>query len=160
MGYYGLFLGLKYKNTQNLVQRLDDEDYSDSETITLKMPLTVPYYSDTEFERVNGEIEYQGEFYRLVKQKFEKDTLHIVCIRDHKSKEIKLALHDYVKTFTDQPGSTSHFKVFSGFIKDYLSEEFKLGSSATGWKYKLSFNLKEDSILLHSVTILSPPPEA
>ena len=36
------------------------------------------------YERVNGEFEHNGEFFKLVKQKLENDTLNIVCIKDHR----------------------------------------------------------------------------
>src|SRR5687767_15064229 len=97
MGYYGIFIGLKYSHSTSINQKLDDLQYNESHTVTLKVPLTIPYYGDTEYQRVSGEIEHGGEVYRLVKQKYEKDTLYIVCIRDVQGKRIKQALADYVK---------------------------------------------------------------
>lgn len=160
MGYYGLFLGLKYKNSVQVTQRLNADDYQDSETITLKVPLAIPYYGDTEFERVDGEIEHNGEFYRLVKQKLEKDTLYIVCIKDVKSKHIQEALTEYVKTFTDHSADRSHTKTIQSFIKDYVPTSFNLDSSATGWNLTIlhPFILK-DSFSNPYFSIPSPPPK-
>jgi len=160
LGYYGLFLGLKYQNTQRVTQQLDDDDYQEDETITLKVPLAIPYYSDTEFQRVNGEIEYGGEFYHLVKQKFLRDTLHIVCIRDVKSKHTKQALADYVKTFTDHPVNGTSGKEVLGFIKDYLTTNFGLGSASVGWNFSFEFHALVEAVSLLSLPIHSPPPEA
>ena len=92
MGYYGFFLGLEYKNARHLSQRIDSGFYHDGETITLKIPMAIPYYPNTDFERVEGEIEYNGGNYRLVRQKYYQDTLHIVCIRDHQGTVLKQAL--------------------------------------------------------------------
>lgn len=133
MGYYGLFLGLRYKNTVRITHRIEAKDYSASETITIKIPLAIPYYGDTEFERVDGEIEHQGQFYRLVKQKLEKDTLHIVCIRDAQAKNIHEALSDYVSTFADQSADRSSTRSIQSFIKDYFSPGFSLDVLASGW---------------------------
>ncbi|HEX6890362.1 MAG TPA: hypothetical protein VF141_06710, partial [Chryseolinea sp.] len=108
LGFYGLFIGLRYKNEIDLVQRLDNDQYLEEQTVTLKVPMTLPYHLDSEYERVDGEIEHDGEFYRLVKQKLQKDTLYIVCIKDQGSKRIKQALADYVKTFTDKPADAKH----------------------------------------------------
>jgi hypothetical protein len=159
MGYYGLFLGLKYKNTVDITQRLDSENYAESETLTIKVPLAIPYYMDTGFERLNGEFEHQGEFYRMVKQKLEKDTLHIVCIRDVKSKHIKQALADYVKTFGHYPGAGKHVKTVFGFIKDYIPAGFKLASSATGWNTTFDFKRTQQPACVLSLPVLYPPPE-
>lgn len=159
LGYYGVFLGLKYRNTVDLTQRLDAEDYATSETVTIKVPLAIPYYMDTEFERIDGEIEHQGEFYRLVKQKLENDTLHIICIRDVKGKRLKQALADYVKTFSHH-SSDEPLKTVPGFIKDYIPANFTVTSSAMGWN--ISFNLEALQLPLHlmSLPVVSPPPEA
>ena len=43
MGFYGLLQGLRYKTTLELVQRLDNHQYSEEETIILKVPISVPY---------------------------------------------------------------------------------------------------------------------
>jgi hypothetical protein len=160
MGYYGLFLGLKYQNTQQITERLDSDDYTDNETITIRVPLAVPYYPDTEFQRIDGEIEHNGEFYHLVKQKLLRDTLHIVCIKDIKSKHIKQALTDYVKTFTDHPADAAQGKTIPGFIKDYLTTNFALGSSSTGWNLSFEFHIVVEPVSLFFLPIHSPPPEA
>lgn len=133
MGYYGLFLGLKYKNTIRVTNRIDSEDYSQSETITLKIPLSVPYFGDTEFERVDGEIAHEGQYYRLVKQKLEKDTLYVVCIRDTRADVIHEAIADYVDTFTTQSADRSNSKTIQSFIKDYCASTFGLDADAEGW---------------------------
>lgn len=160
MGYYGLFLGLKYENSLDITQRLDADDYTRDETITLKIPLNIPYYGDTDFERVDGEIEHEGEFYRLVKQKFERDTLYIVCMKDIKSKQIKKALNKYVKTFTDQSADHSGAKTIPSFIKDYITTSFNLNASAAGWCLTLVYYTDEVKSFTLYFSNYSPPPEA
>ena len=59
LGFYGLLQGLRYKSTLDLVHRLDDHQYSAEETITITVPIAIPYQPDgEEFERVDGEVEY------------------------------------------------------------------------------------------------------
>jgi hypothetical protein len=70
LGFYGLLRGLQYKTALDLVRRLDSQQYSKDETITIKVPFAIPYQLDSNgYERVDGEIQYDGEFYRLVEQK-------------------------------------------------------------------------------------------
>ena len=134
LGFYGLLQGLRYKSTLDLVTRLDNHRYSEDETILLKIPVAVPYQIDSEgYERVDGEFEHQGEFYRLVKQKYQNDTLFMVCIKDHASKRIEQALTDYVKTFTDKPVDRQHTgKNFMSFIKDFLLTSIKISTTSKG----------------------------
>ncbi|SRR5690606_29336333 len=161
MGFYGLLVGLGFKAKHDISRRLDKDQYREEETITLKVPISIPYYSGTEeYERVEGEILHEGEFYRLVKQKIERDTLYIVCIRDHKSKHIKQALADYVKTFTDKPVSKSKGKGLISFIKDYLPTLFSLSDGSDGWNRSVSWFSVSIFYQTRSVPFFGPPPKA
>lgn len=161
LGIVGLFMGLQYKSGLDLVQRLDDQQYSEEETVTIKVPMALPYHIDSdEYRRVDGEIEHNGEFYRLVKQKLEKDTLYIVCIKDQDSKRIKQALSDYVKTFTDKPADAKHSLKFSaGFAQDFLPTSIEITSSSFGWNYALAVVSILDSFNSRALTVFSPPPQ-
>jgi hypothetical protein len=162
LGFYGLLQGLRYKTTLELVQRLDNDRYSEEETILLKIPVAVPYQIDSEdYERVDGEFEHEGEFYRLVKQKYQNDTLFMVCIKDHTSKRIEQAVTDYVKTFTDKPMDAKHSgKVASTFIKDYLPFCITIDTISTGWNSELAFAFENYDLLSHDQSIASPPPRS
>jgi hypothetical protein len=159
LGYYGLFLGLKYQHAESFTQRLDEERYRHSEIVTLKVPVAIPYLQNTDFERVNGEFEYKGEFFRLVKQRFASDTLYVVCIKDIRSKHIKQALAEYVKTFSDHP-VTSTSDTLPSFIKDYISHTFSIGHTTDGWCYTFLFPTNEALTHFLSLSVLSPPPKA
>jgi hypothetical protein len=163
LGFYGIFVGLRYKAKKDIVHRLDNDQYQYKETITLKVPLSIPYNTDDEdYERVDGEVEYQGEFYRLVKQKLVSDTLYIVCIKDIKSKQIKQALADYVKSFTDKPADNkSQGKMQTTFIKDFLPTSFSLSASTEGWNSSLILNRSDLSAFSNRpVTFIGPPPKS
>jgi hypothetical protein len=159
LGYYGIFMGIKYQHTTELSHSFDESTFNQFQTITIKIPLAIPYYSNTDFERVDGEIEHNGEFYRLVKQKYEKDTLHIVCVRDFKSESIKQALTDYVKTFSEHSSDGKSTQTAPSFIKDYISTQFQMTPSAQGWKSDIRFGLTEKMFISFSPTLNSPPPE-
>ena len=163
MGYYGVFLGLQYTNDMNMIQRLDADDYSASETVTIKVPLTVPYAAASKsFERVDGKFEHKGEFYRLVKQRLADDTLYVVCIKDRQNKRINEAMSTFVKTFTDKPvDQHSSSKIVINFIKDYIQQSFTIQHISMGWATDV---VKETSCSILESTfhtsILHPPERA
>jgi hypothetical protein len=161
LGFYGLLAGLKYKSTIEMVERLDQQQYSHTETITIAVPFAIPYQQDSEYSRVDGEIEHNGEFYRLVKQKFEKDTLFIVCIKDHQSKRIKHALADYVKTFTDKPVNAKHAAKGSiTFIKDFLLTSINISHASQGWNCALIQASFLDYFYDRTPVVFTPPPRS
>ena len=161
LGFYGLLQGIRYKTTRDLVQRLDKDLYQDEETITLKVPITLPYPSDeNEYQRIDGEIEHNGEFYRLVKQKYQSDTLFLVCIKDRQSKRIKQALTDYVKTFTDNPADAKQTgKSLITFIKDFLPTSTRIMNDAGGWNYTVTLKSTPQFFYNRSLVVFTPPPQ-
>lgn len=160
VGYYGLFMGLKYKHSLLVTKKLNSREYSEDETITIKIPLSVPYYGDTDFERVDGEIEHQGQLYRLVKQKLQRDTLHIVCIRDTDAENIHQALADYVKTFTDKSDDHTGSSTVLSLIKDYCRSTFSIYQAAAEWSSLLRFKIVVLTIPDSILSLHYAPPEA
>jgi hypothetical protein len=162
LGYYGLFVGLRLKNTQDLIHRLDTESYSEAETFTLKVPMAVPYHIDQDvYKRVDGEIEYKGDFYRLVKQKISGDTLYIVCLTDKQSKKIKNTFSDYVKTFADKHhDSKNSGKTFQTFVKDYIATSLSIETSNDGWQSEMNNYYVQYIYKVDYTSFIVQPPEA
>lgn len=159
MGYYAIFLGLKYANIQQVTQRLDADQYNLTETVTIKIPLSIPYYGDTDFSRMDGEIEYLGRIYRMVKQKFERDTLHIMCIHDTQATYIQNALTERAKTFVHQSADGSNTKTIDSFINDYVPASFSLDTVAGAWTEMLHLKTVGHSDRRPYITVPSPPPK-
>ncbi len=161
LGYYGVFLGLQFANEKEMKAMFDDDNFLPEEEITIKVPITIPYATDSRgFTRVDGEFEHEGEVYRMVKQRYLNDALYIVCVKDTKSKEIKQALNDYLKSFTDKPSSEKGgAKTIQNFIKDYISSSTTLQSEESGWDKMISY--RTHSLLFESLAIHlnSTPPK-
>lgn len=146
---------------QKLLNRLDANQYSDDETIVLTIPLSMPYPTyQNGFERVDGEFEYQGEHYKLVKQKLENDTLFIVCIKDRESRKIFTALADFSKQANNLPtGSKQALNYLSKLFKDFtptvvIESSFQQPLLSDVKYFNIGFNL-----LSISYPIDSPPPQ-
>lgn len=160
-GYYAVFLGLQYKNERELTEKFDTESYGDSETITIKIPIAIPYASEsTEFERVDGEFEHNGEYYRLIKQLFSQDTLYVVCLKDIQSKRINKAMGDYIKTFTGKPGNTPETNTFNdSIIKDYIAQAFSISHLSSGWQRDVTENSFVCTLIPDFYPSIIHPPE-
>jgi hypothetical protein len=134
VGYYGVFVGLQFSSEVAMRKQFDAENYFNTEEVTIKVPLTIPYATDSKgYERVDGEVEHNGQVYRLVKQKLQRDTLFIVCIKDQQAQKINQALADYVKSYTDKPFSAKqNAKTVTVFSKDYISTSTSLEPASAG----------------------------
>lgn len=160
-GYYFMFYGLTYHAKKKLVQRFDKEDYLEEETVTLTVPITMPYPIFTDdFQRVNGEFEYNGQHLKLIKQKLEGDVLYIVCYQDRDAKRIIDAFSDFAKFSNDLPLSSKNSMTFMGkMIKDYEPVQKAEQVNSIGCNLSLEFSQKMFRLLDREHSVFVPPPE-
>lgn len=160
VGYYGVFVGISLSGAAAMRHQFDTEKSLPDEVI-IKVPIAIPYATDaTDYQRVDGEFEHQGQVFRLVKQKLQSDTLYIVCVKDGGALKINQALADYVKTFTDKPATTKSGTVKPlQFSKDYLSVTTRVTAKTSGWIATVLFSTDDFNLTAALKTIPSPPPK-
>jgi hypothetical protein len=133
MGYYGIFVGLQYSNTREMILQFNADAYDREEAQTLKIPFPSAHSSEI-FERVNGDFERDGEIYRLIKQRHYRDTFHIVYIKDKTATALKNVITDYVKTFSEDSPADGHQTVLPIFIKEYFTRPFFIQGHSAGYQ--------------------------
>ncbi len=161
MGYYGIFLGMQYRNDVVMVKSLHASQYDGAQPITIEVPNSIPYMEDNpDFVTVNGKFEHQGEHYRsLIKQKYAQDTLTVVFVKDFETQKITETLSKSVKNFTGKnDNQKNNAKPTINFIKDYLPQTFSLKSSSAGWQV----NIVNNSIYINLIpsfvgSVIHPP---
>jgi hypothetical protein len=161
IGYYGVFMGLKYSLEKQVVDALDAQEYSSDQLVEFKIPVSLPYMPDqADFERVDGLIEVEGKYYRLVKQKYAGDTLSIVCIPDHSQQKIHKAIEEYVSTFASPDAAKGKQVDFSKSLsKDYLMSRVAMEDASRGNFYEVGKQEYVVSSYIFYQHILSPPPK-
>ncbi len=160
MGFYGVFVGLKYRNDIRMSKALHSGEYAEEITITFKIPMSIPYVPDqVDFVSVDDKFEHNGELYRMIKRKYASDTLTVVCMTDPEYKKINLALTTYLKTFTQQEQESQQTAKAVNFIKDYLPSDFSIITGSAGWSLDLVMITPSLSILSEHSTLISQPPE-
>ena len=160
-GYYFVFVGLRHSANKALTIKLNNDHYTEEETFLFKMPLTLAYQiNQTDFERVEGAFEHNGEFYKLVKQKLANDTLYVVCIRDHKEKQLVSAMADFAKISNDVPSSRNDgLSLLSKLSKDYESHSIIEIITHSGWYLSTFYAHFTSSLPDREIPVQSPPPE-
>lgn len=129
IGYRFLFNTLQQKADEELVAKLDKADYDESQLITLTVPLSMPYLTDSkDFERKDGEITLNGKIYHYVKQKISQGNLILMCLPNEKKMNLQTAKNDFFKTQNDlqnntskNSGDNSHVVKFA--VSDYIKTE-------------------------------------
>jgi hypothetical protein len=154
---------MQYRNDLTMARILDANQFDDSKVLTLRIAVAIPYMTDqSDFQRVNGKFEHRGEFYRLLKQKYAKDTLTVICVRDHENERISEALSNYVKTFTDNGSDSNESQtIMVSFIKDFLPQTFSLLTLTSGWNSDIIKNsFVNDLTPTFTSSVIHPPERA
>jgi hypothetical protein len=98
VGYRLYFYYAQQKADKALMASLDEGTYDHKDLMVIKVPLSLPYQSDwEEFERVDGEIDIDGETYRYVQRKVVNGTLVLLCLPDHHRTKLENAKDEFFK---------------------------------------------------------------
>ena len=79
-GYYWLQNILIKHEEEKFSYRLDNKLYQEKDLVEIKVPLSMPYYQNTDYVRVDGRINIKGFEYSYVKRKIENGFLVLKCI--------------------------------------------------------------------------------
>ncbi|HYF69026.1 MAG TPA: hypothetical protein VD884_12870 [Ohtaekwangia sp.] len=119
-GYYFVFWCMQHQAREKLLHRFDSNNYQDHELVVLSFPITLPYpVSSDEPTRATGKFQYNGKEYRLVQQRFENDTLFVICIKDTESMRIASAINEYIQIANDLPGTNQALGFLGKLYKDF-----------------------------------------
>ena len=82
IGYQFYTAFMEQRADETLIASLDENSYSESDLISIKVPAVhlSSYVNDKEFVRVDGKIEIEGVQYNYVKRRFANDSLELMCI--------------------------------------------------------------------------------
>lgn len=165
-GYRFVFNYVQQQSDQEVRVSLDNEEYNEADLVTIKVPLSLPYQSDqANFERVDGEVKFNGKIYKYVKRKIAEGQLVLLCLPDYKKMQIQDAKDDFYKNTNDlvqHNQSKKSEKSTTGAFKKAL-DYYINNSDISSFNYAIlnKYNLFDDLRFLPSSPHISPeqPPE-
>ena len=126
-GYRILFNILEQKATARLENKIDAGSYSEEQLVEVQIPLSMPYYTDKDYESVYGETDWNGKHYRYVKRKITNNTLYLLCLPHEEKNAIVTAKNEMTKSTndlsTDNPTQKQTPSVIKLLISDYIAGE-------------------------------------
>ncbi|MBX9784735.1 MAG: hypothetical protein K2X48_15710 [Chitinophagaceae bacterium] len=154
------------QNTQ-LELQLDNKQYDETSLIEIHVPVSLPYQTDwKEFERVDGEVEFNGMHYKFVERKLMGGEMIYKCIPNQEKEQLVNARENFFKLVNDlQTQQSSNKKsapanhTYKTFSFDYCEKfiQFKLNDLDAA----LNNYFTHSAEALLSACIISPeqPPE-
>ena len=163
LGYYGIFIYREFVLKTNINYTLDYSKVSDDKLFLIKISNPLYHQIDRPELRTEGEIEHEGKFYTMVKQKLANDTLYVYFINNIEKEKLynELSIHNDVHVADKATNSKKTENLLQSFIKEYLPfiisnfilKSYKLESSTS---LLTSFNI---FIANPTLSIQTPPPE-
>lgn len=128
-GYRLLTSYLEDRAHADLEAKLDENNYTESQLISIKVPAVhLGYYTNSEkFERVDGQVEIGGVQYKYVKRRLFNDSLEFLCIADRAATSLQTAKDEFFKLVNDLQRSggekkgSGHSSSSKSFSIDYYT---------------------------------------
>ena len=168
-GYRLLSLYMETRADLQLQIQLDDNNYEESQLVSLKVPVThLSYYNNSkEFETINGSIEMNGIRYKYVKRRIYNDSLEVLCIPDAASMQLKAAKNTFFAFVnglrhngTPEKKQSANANIAKDFTSEYYATQDFLLTMKDIW-FSLSKHYANHRSPLSSVYALVPehPPK-
>lgn len=160
-GYSFVFQYGMNEADKKIISRIDASNYNNNELLQIKMPLNMPYLTNSNYERVNGEIEYDGVHYNYVKRKVFNDTLYLMCLPNLEKTQLSLAQTDIIKAVNDTPSGKkdpgSQAKK-TGFTSEYtVTPVYRFNNSLTPENQQNLFILSKPAAVF--ISLPAQPPD-
>lgn len=165
-GYRLLTNYLEAHQSTQLERRLDEKQYDETALIEIHVPVSLPYQTDwNAFERVNGEIEYQGTHYKFVERKLQGGEMIYKCIPNEDKAQLINARENFFKLVNDlqtQEPSSSKKSATNHSVKTFsfdYCDELKSWSLTALQQESFSYNFYTTAALsaAHLLTQEQPP---
>jgi len=162
---YKLWFYYKLKKSDKKVEAsIDNHQYNDADLITIKISIPLPYQTNwSSFQRVDGEISFNGKIYKYVKRKVWNSELILLCLPDENKMHLETAKDDFFRLVNDLQQNTSKKTHSENILKNTLSDYDKLHDeqvfyiSSVKINYTTSKNIFALTLKVHNIP--EQPPE-
>ena len=150
-----------------MVSLIEENNYDESDLISVKTPINLPYYSNNpKFERLDGEMEINGIVYQYVERRVYNDSVEIRVLPNQDRLHIKNAKEsfdklasDFEQKLTDKksvPVNKSSVKVISF---DYIEQNNKWSLEKIITRKMVIGPRFDERLLSVCLPIQAPPPK-
>ncbi len=160
-GYYLFYLTVNMQYDNAWKEKVEYNHLDQGTLITKSIPITFVYQADQkDFLPVLQSFEIDGKVYRVLQQRYAKDTLHIVYINDQVGKQMKNSLRDWICTLTQKPASNKTSAVWESLEKNYIPNNFNFALIAKANAVKIFRIFVSAGFNSPFIPTQTPPPKA
>lgn len=161
-GYYAFYFSYDHHIESQWVSQIYGEEFQERAQFLIEVPLSLPYMANQEdFQPTNTPYEKDGKYFRVIKQRYQNDTLQLIVLPDTDRRVLDNTVKKWISVITEDelPQDQDSRITLKFFVKDYIQPNpflFKAYSGlpivyATGFVFFQYVNPAEG--------IESPPPQ-
>ncbi len=126
IGYYGFYMAFNYQLDQKWNTKVLEDNLIEEELLHTSIPLSIPYQPDqNEYRTINGKLEIDGNYYRIVSQKYARDTLHVIYVNDTLQEGLEQSMNEWLSSLYQKPLSNDQdIQFWKVLAKDFMIDEF------------------------------------
>src|SRR5450432_18610 len=125
VGYRAWFYYAEKKGDASMENRIEKDQYNGYDLFTISIPLNNPYQLEqTRFERIYGEISFEGKIYKYVKRKVSDGKLILICLPNTQKVMLKKAVTEFGNNTTDLSNTTNHKGSRSETQKNFSGSDY------------------------------------
>lgn len=125
-GYYAFYFSFKLKIESNWAEHVFSDSHDNLDIKLLEVPLSIPYMADQEeFQVTNTSFEKDGQYFRVIKQRYAKDTLQLVYVPDTAKKNLDQTIRQWISSLVHDeiPDGSGNSLLTKSFAKDYTQPD-------------------------------------
>lgn len=162
-GYYILYFSYQYRIEHAWQANIFDEnpDFSQNEKF-MEIPFSMPYASDQEdFQPTNTSFEKNGEYFRVVKQRYANDTLQIIYVSDAAKNKLDKSVKRWISSLVNAeiPDGHGNQILTKLFPKDYAQSQLYIELTPTIIEQQSLIGFIFSAYPNQDKDLTSPPPE-
>lgn len=140
MGYRAWYHFTQIQSDIAFQASLNKDEFNEADLITIKIPLSLPYQTDSkDFERVTGEVTFNGKIYKYVKRKVENGEYVLLCLPHHNKMQLEKAKHNFFEFANDltqnnnsKKSDNSNTGAFKKLFSEYEPYSFIYNTNSAG----------------------------
>ncbi len=166
-GYRLVTSYLENKVNTQLQAALDNNEYNESDLISIKIPSSLPYnISSSQFEKAEGEVLVNGVTYKYVKRRINNDSLELMCIQNITKTRLQNSRDNFFKLVNDLQHNSQNKKqdsnsnIAKNILSDYSNEQQHFSFAVFAVQESIHGTFAAMNIPIISLSLQEQPPDA
>jgi hypothetical protein len=125
-GHYAFYFSYSQLLESQWVAQIYGAELQGQPGILIEVPLSMPYMANQEdFQPTNTPIEKDGSYFRVVKQRYQNDTLQLIAVPDTARKALDYTFMKWISFLTtdENPQNENGVTILNLPVKDYLQPD-------------------------------------